>query len=372
GDLNARVKDIIDFIPQDNVDYIYNTKTDYPGDEFCLPRSTKDLVLNKFGLSLIELCCTHDVHLLNGRLFDDKEGNFTCMANNGKSVVDYIVASTELFEHFCDFGVDVADFSDHFPLYCTLKTNTFRLQCHDEGDQIRKYVKYKWRDECKDNFMSKFSTLYESFVNSVVTTNPVDKLSAFIDVFKNAGEDMCVRQNGSSRMTVENEQPDWWCKACDTAKQTKYKLLRRYRISNNSEDLQKYIDARNAFKNICRSKKEAAERSNREKLIDSRNNPKEFWRQVKKSNKINVVKDNNISSETWVEYFSDLYSETNIVYTQDEQNAFEELARLSEGLMCYFCGDTGDHNNCENPSTYILARQGKGKPTTQKNCTSPY
>ncbi|XP_052821385.1 uncharacterized protein LOC128246894 isoform X2 [Mya arenaria] len=45
---------------------------------------------------------------------------------------------------------------------------------------------------------------------------------------------------------------------------------------------------------------------------------------------------------------------------------------LSEGLMCYFCGDTGDHNNCENPSTYILARQGKGKPTTQKNCTSPY
>jgi len=31
GDLNARVKDMLDYIPQDDVDFIYSTETDYPG-----------------------------------------------------------------------------------------------------------------------------------------------------------------------------------------------------------------------------------------------------------------------------------------------------------------------------------------------------
>ena len=55
---------------------------------------------------MIELCCEYDVHMLNGRLFDDIEGNITCTANDGRSIVDYIIASSNLFELFSTFAVD--------------------------------------------------------------------------------------------------------------------------------------------------------------------------------------------------------------------------------------------------------------------------
>ena len=52
---------------------------------------------NLFGITLAELCCTFDIHIINGRLFNDSDGNFTCIANDGASVVDYSIASSKLF-----------------------------------------------------------------------------------------------------------------------------------------------------------------------------------------------------------------------------------------------------------------------------------
>ena len=76
GDLNARVSDFLDYIPEDNVDCIFNKDVDYPGDTFCLPRKSRNTEYNNFGLSLIELCCTRDIHILNGR-YSDSYGSYT-------------------------------------------------------------------------------------------------------------------------------------------------------------------------------------------------------------------------------------------------------------------------------------------------------
>ena len=59
--------------------------------------------------------------MLNGSIFDDVEGNITCIANDGMSIFDYIIASSNLFEKFSSFTVDNYDVSDHFPLKCSLK-----------------------------------------------------------------------------------------------------------------------------------------------------------------------------------------------------------------------------------------------------------
>ena len=65
GDLNARVKDFLDYIEEDDLNYIYNENVPYPGDVFCLKRKSRDCRHNSFGLSLIDLCCTKDLHILN-------------------------------------------------------------------------------------------------------------------------------------------------------------------------------------------------------------------------------------------------------------------------------------------------------------------
>ena len=84
GDFNARTKDYKNFIVEDNIDFIFGEKTAYPSDEFSLPRNNKDSdIANQYGVSLVELCCTFDIHILNGRSFEDTSGNYTCFANNG-------------------------------------------------------------------------------------------------------------------------------------------------------------------------------------------------------------------------------------------------------------------------------------------------
>ena len=122
GDLNSRIKDFAGYVIDDNIDFVFGENVPYPKDSFNLKRKSKDDTYNRFGLSLIELCCTYGIHTLNGRLFSDTDGSFTRMTHNEISVEDYMLAST-LFDMFTDFGVDDKDDSIHFPLYCQIKLN---------------------------------------------------------------------------------------------------------------------------------------------------------------------------------------------------------------------------------------------------------
>ena len=119
GDLNSRIADLQDFIPFDDLQFVFG-ETEYPMDQFDIIRKSKDDTCNRFGTSLIDLCCTINIHVLNGRLFDDSAWEITCVANNGRSVVDYMLASTRLFTSFTHFQVGNEDYSDHFPLTCKI------------------------------------------------------------------------------------------------------------------------------------------------------------------------------------------------------------------------------------------------------------
>ena len=66
GDLNSRAKKFLDFIPYDGLDFVFG-ETDYPGDMFNLNRKFKHFqTYTKFSLALVDLCCDHDIHKLNG------------------------------------------------------------------------------------------------------------------------------------------------------------------------------------------------------------------------------------------------------------------------------------------------------------------
>ena len=62
-----------------------------------------------------------DIHILNGRGFQDREGPITCISGNGFSVVDYCIASSDLFQFVVNFQVLDNSNSDHFPLSYLLK-----------------------------------------------------------------------------------------------------------------------------------------------------------------------------------------------------------------------------------------------------------
>ena len=56
-------------------------------------RTSRDTETNTFGRQLIQFCKINDFLILNGRTASDATGSFTCIANKGRSIVDYFIVS---------------------------------------------------------------------------------------------------------------------------------------------------------------------------------------------------------------------------------------------------------------------------------------
>jgi len=317
GDLNARTKDFYDYIPDDNIDFVFGQDTHYPEDNFTTPRASKDCqVYNSFGLSLIDLCCTFDVHFFNGRLFSDKNGEFTCFANNGASVVDYMIASTTLFKHVTDFAVANHAFSVHCPISCkfsfTLDQTTNQLP---ENEDLNQWQRMKWKNDYKEKFLTKFNQLYGQFENSLINNDNsvVSMLHNFTDMILTSGT--CMMINNKRRIQKLRTQPPWWNKECTRLKNMKYNNLKQFRQTNDTSDLERYKLAKTSFKNQCKREKLEYQKNCRRKLIESRKEPKQFWSYIRNTENIidsNVSDTDNISSNGWFDYFQSLLNDDNV------------------------------------------------------------
>jgi len=85
GDYNARTGNRQDYI-NDGFGNVPGMDW-YVGDDFSTERKSKDQVVNKFGVSLIEMCIEFNIHIVNGRVDGDEFGDFTFINRNGCSVI---------------------------------------------------------------------------------------------------------------------------------------------------------------------------------------------------------------------------------------------------------------------------------------------
>ena len=99
-----------DYIILDNPNFIpeLSENTNYESDSFNIPRNSKDK-------ELVSFCRSYGMHMLNGRKEGDREGNFTCIANGGRSTVDYVLVNTRIYDRINSFHVITRTESDHFP-----------------------------------------------------------------------------------------------------------------------------------------------------------------------------------------------------------------------------------------------------------------
>lgn len=317
GDFNARTSNLIDYIPDDSIENIFNTDIyAYNSDCFEQPRNNKDSErTNSFGKSLIELCCSHSIHILNGRMHEDVVGNYTCLTYNGASVVDYHVISSELFSCISYFNIEMRGESDHMPLCSRL--SFFVEECCNNTTSILPddnnfgYVdKYKWNSDHRDEFLTMFlnncntmaaniSFEIDSDINSAV-----DKI---LELYRISAINMRVkyRKEVKTSKCNSNNQP-WWDRTCDLAKQLKYAALRRFRWTSTMLDLQNYITLRKQFKTTCYLKKQEHQCAKREELILARKNPKAFWKLLKDCRRSNISNTPDVDPNSWRDYFRGL------------------------------------------------------------------
>ena len=192
---------------------------------------TKDNVHN-FGLSLIELCKTHRKRILNGRFPGAIEGEITCVANDGSSMVDYFIASSNLFKFITDFEVGNQSEYVHFPVFCTLSFNGNgeNESSVQENEFVNNYMKFKWKDTVKDILLESFNLIYNELLGSFfdkIASNVDECVQTIVKLYQTAAEYM--RMKGSSKTKRE----PWWDKQCEKQKKEKYSALRSFRRSND-------------------------------------------------------------------------------------------------------------------------------------------
>ena len=164
--------------------------------------------------------------MFNGRFYGDTDRHYTCTANDGKCLVDYVIGSTQLFNYCTDFYNGSEDFPDHFLLWCrlTFQSTTDHNENMNQSTLIRS-CSDKWKKSCVNRFIDTFSHLFpKAFSSNITVANCIEKIKEFNALhcsvlYKQTGMSM-NRRSGS--IQVNTTQLDWWDYECSRTKRGKY------------------------------------------------------------------------------------------------------------------------------------------------------
>ena len=94
---------------------------------------------------------------------------------------------------------------------------------------------------------------------------------------------------------------------CRQKKKEVRKCLRHFRKSKDPEDYSVYGRKRKAYKQLVQKKKNDERNARTGVLLDSMNNPKDFWGEIKKYRRRTCTK-NDISQDEWTDHFCKVFN----------------------------------------------------------------
>ena len=154
GDLIARVGTRPDFVEHEFLHKLDMLPNNYVEDTF-LDRVSQDKVANEHGNYLLNFCKASGLRIMNDRIGNDGGiGKFTCVTDNGCSVIDYVLCRPELMYFVNSFVVlEPNIFSDH----CAINFSFGKLKHIDDvaDDDISQHIEYTytWNVDEKEEFI---------------------------------------------------------------------------------------------------------------------------------------------------------------------------------------------------------------------------
>ena len=323
GDLNARTGSLHDFNYTLNLqsylevvngsDDIFDDKT------FLQPRKSRDpFFVNNYGKQLIEFCKCNGFCIVNGRTPNDKHGNITCIANKGKTIVDYFTVSIDFFEYIKTFKIIPRPESDHFPLTLLICGDNYTETAvnENENNSLHSIHPLRWDAARLKEYSSKLKICLENNKNIFMANIENNEIDLATNLLSNCIIDAScnMQKQGKSTHYKINSQPKWWDYSLKQLKINKYNYLHKFHQSNDTEDLEKYLQAKRSFKNACSEKKKEHNNKSINELVEKSRyrNSKAFWQQFK--NMIANPSSNhaiNIPATEWYNTFKQLYNSFN-------------------------------------------------------------
>jgi len=184
GDFNARTGGLFDYIQNDHtkdnfencplpIDYI----PDIP-----LNRNQLDSKSNLHGTLLTNICKSCQMRIVNGRFLGDSLGYYTFFNANGKSTVDYMIVSQDLFYSVISFMVNAPSYiSDHCMIEINLSGYTTNLETKMADKDLKPIEgSFKWSEQNDDLYVD--SLLDQKGISEILSLNSLLDDDKFDDI----------------------------------------------------------------------------------------------------------------------------------------------------------------------------------------------
>ena len=376
GDLNARTGNLIDFIQSHNLQLYLdavNGADDIFDDIQCSRRNTRDASFtNLYGRQLIEFCKNTSMLILNGRTEGDMKGNITCIANKGKTIVDYFLISKSIFHFVKCFKIVPRSESDHFPLTMSLDcTDTLENSISNNLENVHDnilYNKLSWQSSLANEYGHNLNINLESNYNnfqSFINDNDINAANEIItNCITNSSKHMQVKHTQAKSSLIK--QPKWWDETLKNLKHMKYKNLHTFHNTNDTNDLEVYLQSKRVFKNACKLKRKEYDIKNINELVvkAENKNSKLFWQHLKSMICTPVIRPTFFTSDEWYNNFENLYnpsSENDEIQTLEIPQIQDDLNDdIEEILNKPFSKDEIDSSLCKTKSGKAAGSDGIG------------
>jgi len=286
-------------------------------------------------------CCTLDIHIANGRFPSDKNGEYTCFANEGKSIVDYTLLSTQLFHFVKDFRILERDEYTHLPQLISIAVNFLQDDATVDSDDstlisCSRRKRLKWQACAVDKLeIDDLGDEIAKFNEKLDDNDVTGAADVITDIFSSV---CLVRKTPCKSSTGSNSNAEWWDDELDILKKKKYKCLRLYRLEHSDSAFIKYCRVRKSFKSLVRKKKYEYKLNVKGKL-ESCTSASDFWKVVRSFRKKGSCS-NKISPEVWNDYFQSLLNKDSAI--DENFTEFIEDFMRNHDATCDECADSGN------------------------------
>ena len=246
GDLNCRTGNLPDFqIFENNVHILEEYEDVF--DTFNEPRVSSDKHITSLGRRLLMFCKLYTIYTVNGRLRDDKsKDHYTYIGPNGCSIIDYVLASKQLFDYISNFNVEMRTECTHMPIKVQFlhSISPSLTDAHDNTNANNNYNKIsgakifskskKNIDAFKQNMQNTLNENFNSNIMNKISDTTVDTdliISDIVNAIASCAIENIPHKKGKS-------QEPWFDQECEILKRHKIRFLHKFRQSNSTDDLE--------------------------------------------------------------------------------------------------------------------------------------
>ena len=163
--------------------------------------------------------------------------------------------------------------SDQMPveLHCTFYTDADLNECNKTQSRKEKII---WREEKVNDFKASGFKEHIEKASDKMKECIDTSIQMFTHVLLSTAS--CMKKTVTVGSSPEHRSP-WFDAECRQMKKEVRKCLRHFRKSKDPEDYSVYGRKRKAYKQLVRKKKNDERNARIGVLLDSMNNPKDFW-----------------------------------------------------------------------------------------------